>query len=88
MGWSSDLESGGDGFDSRLAQVTFGSLLWSGGGHFFVNFGMSWDVSMSGLETLLDVLFFCFFGEMPDEVETFKFQTCLGVFFLGRGSPD
>ena len=46
MGWSSDLESGGRGFDSRPPEGHFGD--------FFVNFKMSWDVSGSGLGTFLD----------------------------------
>ena len=47
VGWSSDLESGGRGFDSRLPEGHFGVT-------FFVNFGMSWDVSGSGLGTFAD----------------------------------
>ena len=47
MGWSSDLESGGRWFDSRLPEGHFGVI-------FFVNFGMSWDVSGSRLGTLSD----------------------------------
>ena len=31
-----------------------GVTFWSGRGHFFVKFGMSWDVSGSGLGTFLD----------------------------------
>ena len=31
-----------------------GVTFWSGWGHFFVNFGMSWDVSGSGLGMFLD----------------------------------
>ena len=54
MEWSSDLESGGTRFDSRLAQVICLVTFWSGRGHFFVNFGMSWDVSGSGLGIFLD----------------------------------
>ena len=50
MGWSPDLESGGRGFDSRLQKVISGPFR----GHFFVNFGMSWDVSGSGLGTFSD----------------------------------
>ena len=66
MEWSRDLESGGGGFDSRLPEVTF----WSGRGNFFAIFGMSWDVSGSGLGTFLDG-----FGKvlenMSDAVRTF-----------------
>ena len=47
MGWSPDLESGGRRFDSRLAQGRFGVFC-------FINFGMSWDVSGSGLGTFSD----------------------------------
>ena len=51
MGWSSDLELGGRGFDSRLPpKVISGSFR----DHFFVNFGMSWDVSGSGLGMFSD----------------------------------
>ena len=49
---------------SARAGVTF----WPGRGHFFVKFGMSWDVSGSGLGMFLDgsgmVL-----EKMSDEVE-------------------
>ena len=46
MEWSRDLESGGDRFDSRLPEVRSGSL--------FRHFGMSWEVSGSGLGTFSD----------------------------------
>ena len=32
----------------------FGDTFWSGRGHFFVIFGMSWEVSGSGLGMFLD----------------------------------
>ena len=44
--------------------VTF----WSGRGHFFVKFGMSWDVSGSGLGTFLD-RFGMVLEKMSDGVE-------------------
>ena len=47
MGWSSDLESGGRRFDSRLPEGRFR-------GHVVVNFGMSWDVFGIGLGTFSD----------------------------------
>ena len=46
VGWSSDLESGGRRFDSRLPEGHFGVT--------FSNFGMSWDLSRSGLGKLSD----------------------------------
>ena len=54
MGLSSDLESGGGGFDCRIAQVTIWVTCWSGRGHFSVNFGMSCDVSGNGLGMFSD----------------------------------
>ena len=52
-------------FPARASQfwVTF----WSGRGHFFMNFGMSWDVSGSGLGTCLDG-FGMVLEKMSDEV--------------------
>ena len=47
MGWSPDRGSGGRRFDSRLPEGRFGITL-------FVNLGMSWDVSGSGLGTFSD----------------------------------
>ena len=81
MGWSSDLESGGTRFDSRLPQVTF----LSGRGHFFVNFGMSWEVSGSGLGTFLD-RFGKVLGKTSDGVEQTIFSKMPGSIFpeLGR----
>ena len=46
MGWSSDLESGGRRFDSRLPKGRFGVT--------FSSIGMFWDVSGSGLGTFSD----------------------------------
>ena len=80
MGWSSDLESGGTRFDSRLPQVTF----WSGRGHFFVNFGMSWEVSGSGLGTFLD-RFGKVLGKTSDRVEQTKFSKMSGSIFPESG---
>ena len=54
MGWSSDLESGGRRFDSRLAQGRFGVIFSSTLDHLFINSGMSWDVAGSGLGTFSD----------------------------------
>ena len=44
------------GFLHMLGHVGghFGDTFWSGRGHFFEIFGMSWDVSGSGLGTFLD----------------------------------
>ena len=113
MEWSRDLESGGHGFDSRLAQVTFlghvgkafsrifthvgacwGTLLrevgvtfWSGRGHFFVIFGMSWEVSGSGLGMFLD-RFGKVLKQCPTGSENCNFQKWLGVFSLSRGASE
>ena len=80
MEWARDLESGGDGFDSRLPEVTF----WSGRGHFFVNFGMSWDVSGSGLGMFLD-RFGMVLEKMSGEVEKTKFSNMAGSIFAESG---
>ena len=45
------------GFSFGRVGALFGRVgvtFWSGRGHFFVKFGMSWDVSGSGLGTFLD----------------------------------
>ena len=42
----------GDTLEALLGRV--GVTFWLGRGHFFVIFGMSWEVSGSGLGTLLD----------------------------------
>ena len=52
-------------------------------GHFFVNFGMSWDVSRSGLGTFSDG-FGMVLKKMSDGVENKHFQKWPGVFFLSR----
>ena len=52
MCWSPDLESGGRRLIHGFPKVVSGSLVR----HFFINFGMSWDVSGSGLGTFLDGL--------------------------------
>ena len=46
----------------------FFGTFWSGRGRFFVKFGMSWDVSGSGLGMFLD-RFGKFLEKMSDEVE-------------------
>ena len=42
----------GDTFETHFGRV--GVTFWSGWGHFFVIFGMSWEVTGSGLGTFLD----------------------------------
>ena len=85
MEWSRDLESGGGGFDSRLPEVTF----WSGRGHLFVMFGMSWDVAGSGLGMFLD-RFGKVLEKMSDGVRKSKFSKLTGSIFpeLGRFKID
>ena len=50
-------------------------------GHFFVNFGMSWDVSGSGLGMFLDG-FGMVLEKMSDGVEKWKFSKALRSMFL------
>ncbi len=71
MGWSSDLVSGADGFDPRLAQVTLGSLFGRFGVTFFREF---WDVSGNGLGKCSDG-FGKVWEKMSDEVEISTFST-------------
>ena len=77
MGWSSDLESGGRGFDSRPPPRSFL-------GNFFVNFGMSWDVSGSGLGTFSD-MFGMVLEKMSDGFEKYKFSKMTGSIFPESG---
>ena len=53
-------------------------------GHFFVNFGMSWDVSGSGLGTFSDG-FGMVLEKMSDGVEKQKFSKMTGSIFPGPG---
>ena len=52
-------------------------------GHFFVNFGMSWDLSRSGLGMLSDG-FGMVLEQMLGVVENITFQNWPGVFVLHR----
>ena len=54
-----------------------GVTFWSGRGHFFVIFGMSWDVSGSGLGTFLDG-FGKVLEKMSDEVRKSTFSKMVG----------
>ena len=76
MGWSPDLES-------EVAGSIPGSPR-SGRGHFFVNFGMSWDVSGSGLGTFSDG-FGMVLEKMSDEVGKSKFSKMTGSIFPESG---
>ena len=53
-------------------------------GHFFVNFGMSWDVSGSGLGTFSD-RFGMVLEKMSDGVEKLKFSKMAGSIFPESG---
>ena len=65
-----------------------GITFWSGRGNFFVVFGMSWEVSGSGLGTFLDRCWKVL-KKMSGGVRTFKFsKTRLGVFSLSRGASE
>ena len=52
--------------------------------HFFVNFGMSWDVSGSGLGTFSD-RFGMVLEKMSDGVEKYKFSKMTGSVFPESG---
>ena len=83
MGWSSDLESGGrrfdsrlpDGFDSRLPGVGSGSL-----------FGRFWDVLGCVWEWFGDVFGWVWngFGKMSDGVENVGRGRKMTIFKNGR----
>ena len=62
----------------------FGDTFWSGRGHFFEIFGMSWDVSGSGLGTFLD-RFGKVLENMSDEVEKSRFSKMSGSIFPRSG---
>ena len=64
----------------REVGVTF----WSGRGHFFVIFGMSWEVSGSGLGTFLD-RFGKVLRKMSDRVQKLKFSKMAGSIFPESG---
>ena len=53
-------------------------------GHFFVNFGMSWDVSGSGLGTFSD-RFGMVLEKMSDGFEKYKFSKMTGSIFPESG---
>ena len=61
-----------------------GVTFWSGRGHFFVNFGMSWDVSGSGLGMFLEG-FGMVLEKMSDEVGKSKFSKLTGSIFPKSG---
>ena len=62
----------------------FGDTFWSGRGHFFEIFGMSWDVSGSGLGMFLD-RFGMVLEKMSDEVGKSKFSILSGSIFPESG---
>ena len=59
-------------------------ILGSFRGHFFINFGMSWDVSGSGLGMFSDG-FGMALEKMSDGVEKLKFSKMAGSIFPGSG---
>ena len=81
MVWPSDWELGG-----RVGRspVRFPAPRRSFRGHFFVNFGMSWDVSGSGLGTFSD-RFGMVLEKMSDGVEKIQFSKMTGSMFPGSG---
>ena len=81
VGWSSDSESRGTGFDSQLVQVIFGSLFGHVGvtfssflGHVATCLGILWGRFRMGLGG--------FRGKVPKRSKSVNFQKCPGVFFL------
>ena len=54
-----------------------GVIFWSGRGYFFVSFGMSWEVSGSGLGMFLD-RFWKVLKKMSDGVRKLKFSKMTG----------
>ena len=79
---AAESESGGTGFDSRRARVTFGLDFWSCWGDFFMALGTCG-------EWLGDVLEWVGEGcEGVENVENYIFQKCLGVFFPRRGHQN
>ena len=61
-----------------------GVTFWSGRGHFFVIFGMSWEVSGSGLGMFLD-RFGKILEKMSDGVRKSKFSKMTGSIFPESG---
>ena len=85
VGWSSDSESRGTGFDSRLGRVMFGSLV----GHvgvtvFFAFSGTCWEMFGDTLGMFLDG-----FGRVSrkssEEVENSKLSEVSGSIFPASG---
>ena len=62
----------------------FGDTFWSGRGHFFVIFGMSWEVSGSGLGMFLD-RFGKVLEKMSGGVRKVKFSKMAGSIFPESG---
>ena len=67
----------------REVGVTF----WSGRGDFFEIFGMSWEVSGSGLGMFLD-RFGKVLKKMPEEVQKLKFSKMAGSIFPEWGASE
>ena len=87
MGWSLDTESKGTRFDSRPAQVIFGSLV----GHV----GVTFSLLLGCVGMCLGVLWGCFrmvFGGVGEKVwrrsKNQVFQKGPGVFFPHRAAPN
>ena len=80
MGWSSDLESGGSRFDSRLPEGHFGAI----SGSLFRQF---WDVLGCVWEWFGDVFgwFWDGFGKNVGWIEKSKFSKMAGSIFPGSG---
>ena len=81
MVWASDRGLGG-----RVGRspVRFPAPRGSVRGHFFVNFGMSWDVSGSGLGTFSD-RFGMVLEKMSDGFEKYTFSKMPGSIFPESG---
>ena len=87
MGWSSDSESRGTRFDSRLAQVTFGSL--------FGHVGVTFSHFLGHVGRCLGILWGCFWiglgwfrEKVPKRSKNRNFQKCPGVIFQRRAAQN
>ena len=79
MEWSRDLESGGGGFDSRLPEVSSGSLFRD----FSDVLGSVWDGLGDLFGQVLEGFEKCLTGSKNED-----FQNWPGVFFLSRGASE
>ena len=77
---AAESESGGTGFDSRWARVTFGVDFWSCRGEFFMALGMCGEWSGDVLGWVWEG------GEGVAKNTNIMFPLCMGVFFPAPGA--